>query len=151
MICPFCSAPDTRVVDSRLADEGKQVRRRRECSECSERFTTYEGAELNLPRIVKTDDSRETFNEDKLRSGFCKALEKRPVSMEQIDESISRIKQKLLSAGERELLARQIGDWVMDELKILDHVAYIRFASVYLSFEDVNAFREAIEKLEQSH
>lgn len=149
MICPFCSAPDTRVIDSRLADEGKQVRRRRECAECSERFTTYEGAELNLPRIVKTDDSRESFNEVKLRSGFCKALEKRPVSMEQIDESISRIKQKLLSAGERELSARKIGDWVMDELKLLDHVAYIRFASVYLSFEDVDAFREAIEKLEQ--
>lgn len=149
MICPFCSAPDTRVVDSRLADEGKQVRRRRECTECSERFTTYEGAELNLPRIVKTDDTRQAFNEEKLRSGFCKALEKRPVSIEQIDESISRIKQKLLSAGERELSARKIGDWVMDELKVLDHVAYIRFASVYLSFEDVDAFREAIEKLEQ--
>lgn len=150
MICPFCSAPDTRVIDSRLADEGHQVRRRRECTECSERFTTYEGAELNLPRIVKTDDSREVFNEDKLRSGFCKALEKRPVSAEQIEESISRIKQKLLSAGEREISARKIGDWVMDELKILDHVAYIRFASVYLSFEDVDAFREAIAKLEQS-
>jgi len=149
MLCPFCSAPDTRVIDSRLADDGNQVRRRRECAECSERFTTYENAELNLPRIVKTDGSRESFNEDKLRSGFCKALEKRPVSMEQIDESVSRIKQKLLSAGERELAARQIGDWVMDELKTLDHVAYIRFASVYLSFEDVDAFREAIEKLEQ--
>jgi len=149
MLCPFCSAPDTRVIDSRLADDGNQVRRRRECAECGERFTTYENAELNLPRIVKTDGSRESFNEDKLRSGFCKALEKRPVSMEQIDESISRIKQKLLSAGERELAARQIGDWVMDELKTLDHVAYIRFASVYLSFEDVDAFREAIEKLEQ--
>lgn len=149
MICPFCSAPDTRVIDSRLADDGKQVRRRRECMDCSERFTTYEGAELNLPRIVKTNDSRESFSEEKLRSGLCKALEKRPVSMEQIDESISRIKQKLLSAGERELSARKIGDWVMEELKVLDHVAYIRFASVYLSFEDVNAFREAIEKLEQ--
>jgi len=149
MLCPFCSAPDTRVIDSRLADDGNQVRRRRECAECSERFTTYENAELNLPRIVKTDGSRESFNEDKLRSGFCKALEKRPVSMEQIDESVSRIKQKLLSVGERELAARQIGDWVMDELKTLDHVAYIRFASVYLSFEDVDAFREAIEKLEQ--
>ena len=149
MICPFCSAPDTRVIDSRLADDGNQVRRRRECAECGERFTTYENAELNLPRIIKTDGSRESFNEEKLRSGFCKALEKRPVSMEQIDESLSRIKQKLLSAGERELPARQIGDWVMDELKVLDHVAYIRFASVYLSFEDVDAFREAIEKLEQ--
>ncbi|MDH5570489.1 MAG: transcriptional regulator NrdR [Gammaproteobacteria bacterium] len=149
MHCPFCKAPDTRVIDSRLSGDGDQVRRRRECAECNERFTTYETAELNLPRIVKQDGSREPFVEDKLRSGFCKALEKRPVSMEQVEESISRIKHKLLSAGEREVDARKIGDWVMDELRGLDHVAYIRFASVYLSFDDVNAFRDVIAKLDQ--
>ena len=149
MHCPFCKAPDTRVIDSRLSGDGDQVRRRRECTECNERFTTYETAELNLPRIVKQDGSRQPFVEDKLRSGLYKALEKRPVSMEQVEESISRIKHKLLSAGEREVDARKIGDWVMDELRNLDHVAYIRFASVYLSFDDVNAFREVIEKLDQ--
>lgn len=149
MHCPFCAAPDTRVIDSRLSGDGDQVRRRRECTECNERFTTYETAELNLPRVVKQDGSRQPFIEEKLRSGFCKALEKRPVSMAQIEESISRIKHKLLSDGEREVEARKIGDWVMEELKLIDHVAYIRFASVYLSFEDVDAFREAIKKLEQ--
>lgn len=149
MHCPFCSAPDTRVIDSRLSGDGDQVRRRRECTECSERFTTYETAELNLPRVIKQDGTREPFDEGKLRSGLCKALEKRPVSMEQIEAGISRIKHNLLAAGEREVEARRIGEWVMDELKNLDQVAYIRFASVYLSFEDVNAFREAIEKLEQ--
>lgn len=149
MHCPFCSAPDTRVVDSRLTGDGDQVRRRRECMGCNERFTTYENAELNLPRVVKQDGSRERFIEDKLRSGFSKALEKRPVSTEQIEDSLNRIKHKLLSAGEREVAARKIGGWVMDELKELDHVAYIRFASVYLSFDDVDAFRKAINKLEQ--
>ena len=149
MHCPFCKAPDTRVVDSRLASEGDQVRRRRECVVCSERFTTYETAELSMPRIVKQDGTRQTYDEAKLRSGFTKALEKRPVSVEQIEESISHIKHKLLSLGEREVDARRVGDWVMEELQALDHVAYIRFASVYLSFEDVDAFRKTIEKLEQ--
>ena len=149
MHCPFCTKPDTRVIDSRLADDGDQVRRRRECIECGERFTTYENAELNLPRVVKTDGTRQPFNEDKLRSGMMKALEKRPVSTEQIEISVHRIRHKLLSAGEREIMARRIGEWVMEELKGLDQVAYIRFASVYLSFENVDAFREAIEKLEQ--
>jgi transcriptional repressor NrdR len=149
MHCPFCATPDTRVIDSRLADDGDQVRRRRECIECGERFTTYETAELNLPRVVKQDGSRQPFNEDKLRSGMTKALEKRPVSTELIEASVHRIKHKLLSAGEREVMARKIGEWVMEELKALDQVAYIRFASVYLSFENVDAFREAIEKLEQ--
>ena len=149
MHCPFCKAPDTRVVDSRLASEGDQVRRRRECVDCSERFTTYETAELSMPRIVKQDGTRQTYDEVKLRSGFTKALEKRPVSIELIEESISHIKHKLLSLGEREVDARTIGDWVMEELQSLDHVAYIRFASVYLSFEDVDAFRKTIEKLEQ--
>lgn len=149
MHCPFCKAPDTRVVDSRLASEGDQVRRRRECVDCSERFTTYETAELSMPRIVKQDGTRQTYDEAKLRSGFTKALEKRPVSIELIEESISHIKHKLLSLGEREVDARTIGAWVMEELQSLDHVAYIRFASVYLSFEDVDAFRKTIEKLEQ--
>lgn len=149
MHCPFCKAPDTRVVDSRLGGDGDQVRRRRECVECSERFTTYETAELSMPRIIKQDGTRQMFDEIKLRSGFTKALEKRPVSIEKIEESISHIKHKLLSAGEREVDARTIGEWVMEELQQLDHVAYIRFASVYLSFEDVDAFRKMIEKLEQ--
>lgn len=149
MHCPFCGAPDTRVIDSRLSGDNDQIRRRRECVSCGERFTTYETAELNLPRVIKTDGTREPFDDSKLRSGMEKALEKRPVSAEQIEASISRIKHKLLSAGEREVAARQIGEWVMEELKELDHVAYIRFASVYLSFEDVDAFREAIQKLEQ--
>jgi len=149
MHCPFCKAPDTRVVDSRLGGDGDQVRRRRECVECSERFTTYETAELSLPRIVKQDGTRQSYDEAKLRSGFTKALEKRPVSVEKIEESISHIKHKLMSQGEREVNGRTIGDWVMEELQGLDHVAYIRFASVYLSFEDVDAFRKTIEKLEQ--
>ncbi|MDH5767231.1 MAG: transcriptional regulator NrdR [Gammaproteobacteria bacterium] len=149
MHCPFCKEPDTRVIDSRLAGDNDQVRRRRECTGCGERFTTYEHAELNLPRVIKQDGSRQAFDEEKLRSGLCKALEKRHVSMEQIESSISRIKHNLLAAGEREVDARKIGECVMDELRELDHVAYIRFASVYLSFEDVDAFREAIEKLEQ--
>lgn len=149
MHCPFCKAPDTRVVDSRLGGDGDQVRRRRECVECGERFTTYETAELSMPRIIKQDGTRQMFDEVKLRSGLTKALEKRPVSIEKIEESISHIKHKLLSAGEREVDARTIGEWVMEELQKLDHVAYIRFASVYLSFEDVDAFRKMIEKLEQ--
>ncbi len=149
MHCPFCKAPDTRVVDSRLGGDGEQVRRRRECLECGERFTTYETAELSLPRIIKQDGTRQSFDESKLRSGLTKALEKRPVSIEQIEESISHIKHKMLGVGEREVSARTLGDWVMEELQALDHVAYIRFASVYLSFEDVDAFRKTIEKLEQ--
>ncbi len=149
MHCPFCKAPDTRVVDSRLGGDGGQVRRRRECVVCGERFTTYETAELSMPRIIKQDGTRQSFDEAKLRSGLTKALEKRPVSVEKIEESIGHIKHKLLSLGEREVDARTIGDWVMEELQSLDHVAYIRFASVYLSFEDVDAFRKTIEKLEQ--
>ena len=149
MRCPFCTAPDTRVVDSRLSADGAQVRRRRECESCGERFTTYETAELSLPRVVKRDGSREPFDEDKLRAGMLRALEKRPVDTEQIEESINRIKHRLRATGEREVVARKIGEWVMDELRNLDEVAFIRFASVYLSFGDVNAFREAIEKLEK--
>lgn len=150
MYCPFCSAPDTRVIDSRLTNDGDQVRRRRECVSCNERFTTYESAELNMPRIVKQDGSRMPFKEEKLCAGVMRALEKRPVSTEQIDAAINRIKHQLLAAGEREINSATIGNLVMEELLGLDQVAYIRFASVYLDFSDVNAFRDAIEKMEQT-
>ena len=150
MHCPFCSAPDTRVIDSRLANDGDQVRRRRECVSCSERFTTFESAELNMPRIVKQDGSRMPFKEEKLSSGVMRALEKRPVDTEQIDAALNRIKHQLLAAGEREINSAIIGNLVMEELLALDQVAYIRFASVYLDFSDINAFRDAIEKIEQS-
>jgi len=148
MRCPFCGHAETKVTDSRLAGEGTQIRRRRECLDCGERFTTYETAELAMPRMLKRDNRREPFDEDKLRRGMMHALEKRPVDTEQIEAALDRIKSKLLASGERELPAKQVGDWVMEELHELDHVAYIRFASVYLSFEDVNAFRETIERLE---
>jgi len=149
MRCPFCGAQDTKVIDSRLANEGGQVRRRRECQSCSERFTTYETAELNLPRVVKSDGKREPFDIEKLRRGMLHALEKRPVETDRVEDAINRIRHKLLAQGEREIESRRLGDWVMDELHALDHVAYIRFASVYLSFEDVDAFRELIERLEK--
>ncbi|MES9956452.1 MAG: transcriptional regulator NrdR [Sedimenticola sp.] len=148
MRCPFCGAQDTKVIDSRLFGEGDQVRRRRECTVCKERFTTYETAELNLPRVVKQDGSRVPFDGRKLSSGIMRALEKRPVGTEQIDDALNRIRRKILASGEREVDSRQIGEWVMDELRALDQVAYVRFASVYRSFEDVNAFREEIELLE---
>ncbi len=149
MHCPFCDADDTKVIDSRLANEGYVVRRRRECLTCSERFTTFETAELVMPKLVKNDGRREPFNEDKLRSGFTRALEKRPVSSEDIESAIGRLKKRLRVTGDREVPSRILGDWVMDELRDLDPVAYVRFASVYRSFEDVNAFREEIERLEK--
>lgn len=148
MRCPFCGAQDTRVVDSRLSQEGDQVRRRRECGECKERFTTYEVAELNLPRVVKSNGNREPFREDKLRAGILRALEKRPVGSDRIEAAITRIKKRLLASGEREVPSRLIGESVMNELAGLDHVAYVRFASVYRSFQDVNEFREVIDRLE---
>lgn len=150
MHCPFCSAPDTRVIDSRLAGEGNQVRRRRECISCNERFTTYETAELNMPRVVKQDGSRVPFSEHKLVAGMMRALEKRPVSTEQFDAAVNSVKHQLLAAGEREVNSATIGNLVMEQLLALDHVAYIRFASVYLDFTDVNAFRDAIEKIEKT-
>ena len=149
MRCPFCSHPETKVTDSRLAGEGTQIRRRRECLDCGERFTTYETAELAMPRIVKRDGRREPFDDEKLRRGMLHALEKRPVETELVEAALDKIKSRLLASGERELPAKQVGAWVMEELHKLDHVAYIRFASVYLSFEDVNAFRETIERLEK--
>lgn len=148
MHCPFCSDDDTKVIDSRLVTDGAQVRRRRECLSCKERFTTYEQAELVMPRVIKQNGSREPFNEDKLRAGFLRALEKRPVSVEHIEAEISHIKQKLRATGEREVNSRVLGELVMDSLKELDKVAYVRFASVYRSFEDIAEFQAAIERLQ---
>lgn len=149
MRCPFCQAQDTKVIDSRLSGEGDQVRRRRECTVCKERFTTYENVELNLPRIIKTDGRRVNFDGRKLRAGMNRALEKRPVSTQDIDSSITRITRGLMAGGESEVPSRDVGELVMEELKRLDQVAYVRFASVYRHFEDVNAFREEIEQLER--
>lgn len=149
MRCPFCQAQDTRVIDSRLGRDGDQVRRRRECASCGERFTTFETAELVLPRMVKQDGTREPFDERKLRTGMLRALEKRPVDTDRVEAALHRIIQRLRSQGEREVPTRQLGEWVMEELRELDQVAYVRFASVYRSFEDVSAFREVIEGLER--
>jgi len=140
---------DTRVIDSRLAGEGSQVRRRRECTACGDRFTTYEAAELLMPHIVKTDGTREPFDEQKLLTGVLRALEKRPVDTESVDAALSHIKHRLQSCGEREIPSRQLGEWVMEELRSLDQVAYVRFASVYRSFQDVSEFRDEIERLEK--
>ncbi len=147
MRCPFCSERDTRVIDSRVADEGDQVRRRRQCVACKERFTTYESAELNLPRVIKNDGNRVPFQEANLRAGMLRALEKRPVGSERIEAALIRIKKNLLALGDREVTSRQIGVEVMRELSALDHVAYVRFASVYRSFQDVNEFKEVIDEL----
>jgi len=148
MHCPFCNAQDTKVIDSRLVAEGDQVRRRRECTTCGERYTTYETAELVMPKIIKHNGNRESFDEDKLRAGLQRALEKRPVSVEDVEASLTRIKQALRATGERELASRKLGDFVMDELKDLDQVAYVRFASVYRSFQDLSEFRSEIDRLE---
>ncbi|WP_257285437.1 transcriptional regulator NrdR [Endozoicomonas sp. SESOKO1] len=148
MHCPFCGAAETKVIDSRLVAEGSQVRRRRECLSCVERFTSYETAELLMPRLVKRDGTREPFNEAKLRAGMSRALEKRPVGVEQLEEALSRIIHRLRAMGEREVSSRILGEEVMRELKQLDEVAYIRFASVYRHFKDLNEFREEIDRLE---
>jgi len=146
--CPFCAIEETKVIDSRLVADGNQVRRRRECLGCKERFTTYELAELVMPRIIKQNGSREPFNEEKLRGGFLRALEKRPVSIEEIEKRITQIKHQLRATGERELPSNELGSMVMEALKALDQVAYVRFASVYRSFQDLAEFRSAIESLE---
>ncbi|GAB3323650.1 transcriptional regulator NrdR [Haliea atlantica] len=148
MHCPFCAAEDTKVIDSRLVAEGDQIRRRRECLSCKERFTTYEVAELVMPRVIKQNGNREPFDENKLRAGFQRALEKRPVSVEAIEATINQIKHQLRATGEREVRSRVLGELVMDHLKQLDQVAYVRFASVYRSFQDISEFRDAIERLE---
>ncbi|MCL1123963.1 transcriptional regulator NrdR [Shewanella surugensis] len=149
MHCPFCSAIDTKVIDSRLVADGHQVRRRRECVKCHERYTTFEGAELVMPRVVKQDGSRQPFDEEKLRAGMLRSVEKRPVSMDQIEKSITQIKSTLRATGEREINSQMIGNLMMDQLVDLDKVAYIRFASVYRAFEDVSEFGDAIAKLQK--
>jgi transcriptional repressor NrdR len=148
MHCPFCAAEDTKVIDSRLVAEGDQVRRRRECLSCAERFTTYETAELVMPRVIKQNGNREPFDEDKLRAGLLRALEKRPVSVEVVEAEINHIKHALRATGEREVKSLVIGELVMAALKKLDQVAYVRFASVYRSFQDIAEFRNEIERLE---
>ena len=149
MYCPFCGHIETKVTDSRLAAEGQQIRRRRECLECGERFTTFESAELVMPQVVKSDQTREPFSEAKLRAGMRRALEKRPVGNDDIDASLARIGHKLRSLGEREVPSRLVGELVMDELRHLDEVAYVRFASVYRSFQDVQAFNDEIAQLKR--
>ncbi|CAH6781346.1 NrdR transcriptional repressor [Vibrio chagasii] len=148
MHCPFCSENDTKVIDSRLVADGHQVRRRRQCLACSERFTTFESAELVMPKVIKSNGNREPFNEDKMVGGVQRALEKRPVSADAIELAISNIKSQLRATGEREVPSEMIGNLVMSQLKELDKVAYIRFASVYRSFEDIREFGEEIAKLE---
>ncbi len=149
MRCPFCGHEDTRVTDSRLVADGGQVRRRRECLACTERFTTFESAELLLPKVIKTTGEREPFDENKLRAGMMKALEKRPVSVERVEAALNQVRHQLQAMGEREIDSRQVGELVMARLKDLDHVAYVRFASVYRSFKDLNEFRAEIDRLAQ--
>lgn len=151
MNCPFCNKDETKVVDSRLISDGRQVRRRRECQRCNERYTTYETPELVLPVIIKRDGRRKSFNEDNLRVGILRALEKRPVSIENIENLISNIKHKLRSSGVREISSQVLGEWVMLELRELDDIAYIRFASVYRSFQDISDFNSEIRKLHSEH
>jgi transcriptional repressor NrdR len=148
MYCPYCNAEDTKVIDSRLAEDGSQVRRRRECLQCHERFNTFETVELVLPRVIKRDGTQCAFDENKLRAGLLIALEKRPVSVDQIDHAVHKILHHLRASGEREISSQAIGELVMNELRELDEVAYVRFASVYRSFQDVQAFHEEIQRLQ---
>ncbi len=150
MHCPFCSTEETKVIDSRLAADGDQVRRRRECLSCHERFTTFEVAELVMPRIIKQNGTRVPFDENKLRAGVLRALEKRPVSVEDIESAISHVKHFLQATGEREVDSRVAGEAVMEQLRKLDEVAYVRFASVYRSFKDLSEFRQEIDRLEKN-
>jgi transcriptional repressor NrdR len=150
MKCPFCGSLDTQVIDSRVNEAGDAIRRRRRCAACDKRFTTWETAELRPPQIVKTNGTREDFSETKLREGFRRALHKRPVSTELVDAAVERIRQQLLTRGAREVPAREIGELVMHELKKLDKIAYIRFASVYKSFQDPDDFREMLQDLERA-
>jgi len=149
MHCPFCNTEETKVIDSRLVADGNQIRRRRECLSCHERFTTYELAELLMPRVIKQDGSREPFDEHKLRSGLHRALEKRPVGVEAVESSLNQIKHFLQSTGEREISSLIIGEKVMEQLQQLDEVAFVRFASVYRRFKDISEFRDEIDRLQQ--
>ncbi len=148
MKCPFCGAPDTSVIDSRVSESGDSIRRRRRCMVCDKRFTTYETVELRLPQVVKSNGNREEFSEPKLREGFSRALHKRPVPTEYVDQAIANVIKQVLALGEREIPSRMLGEMVMQALKPLDKVAYIRFASVYKSFQDVDDFRHAIRDLD---
>jgi transcriptional repressor NrdR len=148
MHCPFCSHEETKVIDSRLAGEGRQIRRRRQCLDCNERFTTFESAELVMPRLIKSDNSRQPFDETKLRNSMVRALEKRPVPSDEFEQALGRLVHKLRTMGEREVPSRMIGEFVMEELRGLDEVAYVRFASVYRSFQDVTEFQDEIRKLQ---
>ena len=149
MHCPFCSHEETKVIDSRLAADGRQIRRRRQCLDCSERFTTFESAELVMPRLIKTDSSRQPFDESKLRSSMTRALEKRPVPSDELEEAVERLIHRLRTMGEREVPSRLVGDLVMEELRALDEIAYVRFASVYRRFQDVTEFEEEIKRLQR--
>ena len=149
MHCPFCSNEETKVIDSRLAGEGRQIRRRRQCLDCNERFTTFESAELVMPRLVKSDNSRQPFDESKIRNSMVRALEKRPVPSEKLEQAIGTLVHKLRTMGEREVPSRLVGDLVMEELRALDEVAYVRFASVYRRFQDVTEFEEEIKRLQR--
>ncbi len=149
MHCPFCQHDDTRVIDSRLNIEANQIRRRRECPKCNHRFNTIESLELDLPFIIKRDGRRVTFDEQKLRGGMLRALEKRPVTLAQVDGLLQRLIQRLHNHADREIPSRTLGEWVMEELRKLDPVAYVRFASVYRSFEDIEAFRDEIQRLKK--
>ena len=149
MNCPFCGHEETKVIDSRLAGEGRQVRRRRQCLDCNERFTTFESAELVMPRLVKSDNSRQPFDESKLRNSMVRALEKRPVSADDFEQAIGRLVHKLRTMREREVPSRLVGEMIMEELRNLDEVAYVRFASVYRSFQDVTEFQDEIRRLQE--
>jgi transcriptional repressor NrdR len=149
MYCPFCSHEETKVIDSRLAADGRQIRRRRQCLDCNERFTTFESAELVMPRLVKSDNSRQPFDESKLRNSMIRALEKRPVPSDDVEQAVGRLVHKLRTLGEREVPSRLIGDMVMEELRKLDEVAYVRFASVYRRFQDVTEFQDEILRLQE--
>lgn len=149
MHCPFCSHEETKVIDSRLAADGRQIRRRRQCLDCNERFTTFESAELVMPRLVKNDNTRQPFDESKLRSSMTRALEKRPVPSDELEEAVERLIHRLRTMGEREVPSRLVGDLVMEELRALDEIAYVRFASVYRRFQDVTEFEEEIKRLQR--
>ena len=149
MHCPFCGHDETKVIDSRLAGEGRQIRRRRQCLDCNERFTTFETAELVMPRLIKNDSSRQPFDENKLRSSMVRALEKRPVPSDQLEEAIGHLIHKLRTMGEREVPSRLVGELVMEELRALDEVAYVRFASVYRRFQDITEFEDEIKRLQK--
>ena len=149
MHCPFCGHEETKVIDSRLAGEGRQIRRRRQCTACNERFTTFEAAELVMPRVVKNDNSRQPFDEDKLRNSMVRALEKRPVPSDELEEDVGHLIHKLRTMGEREVPSRLVGELVMEELRALDEVAYVRFASVYRRFQDITEFEDEIKRLQR--